>query len=118
MLRPGTLACFILAAVIPLPTPAAEKSPRLRVPEGFVIEKVAGEPDVVFPRFAVFDDRGRLFMAESSGLDLYAELQALTRKDQIQEMQRRATSLMLEGLERALTRQEFRDLLAFLQGLK
>ena len=30
--------------------------------------------------FACLDDRGRLFVAESSGLDLYAELQALTRR--------------------------------------
>jgi len=40
------------------------------------------------------------------------------RKDQIQEMQRQPTSLMPEGLERTLTRDEFRDLLAFLQSLK
>ncbi len=55
-------------------------SPRLRVPPGFVIEKVAGEPEVVFPMFGAFDDRGRLFVTESSGLDLYKELQALTRR--------------------------------------
>jgi putative membrane-bound dehydrogenase-like protein len=55
----------------------------LRVPPGFVIEKVAGEPDVVFPMFGAFDDRGRLFVTESSGLDLYKELQALTRKCRI-----------------------------------
>ena len=30
--------------------------------------------------FATFDDQGRLFVAESSGLDLYAELTAGTRK--------------------------------------
>ena len=29
--------------------------------------------------FATFDDRGRLFVAESSGQDLYAELRAGTR---------------------------------------
>ncbi len=34
-----------------------------RVPPGFVIEKVAGDPAVVFPMFAAFDDRGRLFVA-------------------------------------------------------
>jgi hypothetical protein len=33
--------------------------------------------------FAAFDDRGRLFVAESSGLDLYAALAALTRKCQV-----------------------------------
>ncbi len=54
-----------------------------RAPPGFVVELVAGEPDVVFPMFACFDERGRLFVAESSGLDLYAELQALTRKCRI-----------------------------------
>ncbi|HYT89980.1 MAG TPA: PVC-type heme-binding CxxCH protein [Gemmataceae bacterium] len=58
-------------------------SPRLRVPPGFVIEKIAGEPDIVFPMFATFDDRGRLFVTESSGLDLYLELQKLTRKCRI-----------------------------------
>src|SRR5262249_47095113 len=56
---------------------------RFRLPDGFVIEQVAGAPDVVFPMFACFDDRGRLFVAESSGLDLYAELQKLTRRCRI-----------------------------------
>jgi putative membrane-bound dehydrogenase-like protein len=53
------------------------------VPPGFVIEQVAAAPDVVFPMFAGFDDRGRLFVAESSGLDLYKEVQELTRKCRI-----------------------------------
>jgi putative membrane-bound dehydrogenase-like protein len=51
-----------------------------RVPAGFTIEKVSRSPEVIFPMFACFDDRGRLFVAESSGLDLYAELTAQTRK--------------------------------------
>jgi putative membrane-bound dehydrogenase-like protein len=62
-------------------------APRLRVPPGFVIEKVAGEPDLVFPMFAAFDDRGRLFVTESSGLDLYKELQALTRRCRISALE-------------------------------
>ena len=45
-----------------------------------------------------------------------AELQL--RKDQIRELRRSAISIMPEGLERGLTREEFRDLLAFLQSLK
>jgi putative membrane-bound dehydrogenase-like protein len=57
--------------------------PKHRVPPGFVIEQVAAPPDVVFPMFAAFDNRGRLFVAESSGLDLYKELQDLTRKCRI-----------------------------------
>ncbi|HLF92220.1 MAG TPA: PVC-type heme-binding CxxCH protein, partial [Planctomycetota bacterium] len=47
-----------------------------RVVEGFTIEKVA---DASFPMFACFDDRGRLYVTESSGGDLYLELQKLTR---------------------------------------
>jgi putative membrane-bound dehydrogenase-like protein len=63
---------------------AEDKSaPRLRVPPGFVIERIAGEPQVVFPMFSVFDDHGRLFVTESSGLDLYFELQKQTRKCRI-----------------------------------
>jgi putative membrane-bound dehydrogenase-like protein len=55
-------------------------APRLRVPDGFVVEEVARAPDVIFPMFACFDDCGRLYVAESSGLDLYAELVAQTRR--------------------------------------
>jgi len=40
------------------------------------------------------------------------------RRDQVQEMTRAPNSVMPEGLERAITREEFRDLLAFLQSLK
>jgi putative heme-binding domain-containing protein len=39
-------------------------------------------------------------------------------RDQIDEMRRSSVSLMPEGLERNLTREEFRDLLAFLQSLR
>jgi putative heme-binding domain-containing protein len=39
-------------------------------------------------------------------------------RGEIEEMRRLGKSLMPEGLERAMTRQEFRDLLAFLQSLK
>ena len=63
------------------PTRAGEV--RHKVPEGFRIEQVAGHPAIQFPMFACFDDRGRLFVAESSGLDLYAELVAQTRKCRI-----------------------------------
>jgi putative heme-binding domain-containing protein len=46
------------------------------VPEGFSIVKVA---DSTFPMFATFDDRGRLYVTESSGGDLYLELQKSVR---------------------------------------
>ncbi len=39
----------------------------IQVPEDFVVEPVAQAPLVTFPMVACFDDRGRLFVAESSG---------------------------------------------------
>jgi putative membrane-bound dehydrogenase-like protein len=39
----------------------------LAVPDGFEVELVAGPPVVQYPIAASFDDRGRLFVAESSG---------------------------------------------------
>ncbi len=82
-----------------------------RVPPGFVIEKVAGDPAVVFPMFAAFDDRGRLFVAESSGLDLYAELTALTRKCRVSLLEDR------DGDGRFETSRVFADKLVFPMGL-
>jgi putative membrane-bound dehydrogenase-like protein len=48
----------------------ATHEPRFRVPPGFVIEKVAGPPLVEHPMMGCFDERGRLFLAESAGLNL------------------------------------------------
>jgi putative membrane-bound dehydrogenase-like protein len=45
----------------------------LRVPPGYVAERVAAPPLVKHPMFACFDDRGRLFVAGSSGHNLNAE---------------------------------------------
>jgi putative heme-binding domain-containing protein len=53
-----------------------------------------------------------LVLRDSSGAEVRL------RKDAVQEMRRLATSVMPEGLERTLTPDEFRDLLAFLQSLK
>src|SRR5262249_53433454 len=53
-----------------------------------------------------------LMLRDSSGAEVRL------RKDQVQEMQRQSTSLMPEGQERALSKDEFRDLLRFLQSLK
>jgi putative heme-binding domain-containing protein len=53
-----------------------------------------------------------LVLRDSSGAELRL------RKDQVDAMNRSATSLMPEGLDKAMTRDEFRDLLAFLQSLK
>src|SRR5439155_854931 len=59
------------------------------VSDGFVVEQAAGEAEVIFPMFAAFDERGRLFVTESSGLDLYAELRASTRKCRVSVLEDR-----------------------------
>src|SRR5262245_32826516 len=81
-------ACLTSAALAAFAGPLAA-APQPRLPEGFVIEKVAAEPHVVFPMFACFDDRGRLFVAESSGEDLYAAMQKQTRKCRIRLLEDR-----------------------------
>ena len=50
------------------PTSAGE-IPAARVPTGFVVNRAAPDGSVRFPMFATHDERGRLFVAESSGLD-------------------------------------------------
>ena len=45
---------------------------RFKLPPGFVIELIAGPPLVNHPMLANFDERGRLFLAESSGLNMRA----------------------------------------------
>jgi putative membrane-bound dehydrogenase-like protein len=42
----------------------------IRVPDGFIIERVAAPPLVKHPMMANFDERGRLFIAESAGRNL------------------------------------------------
>src|SRR5262249_42617997 len=79
--KPGFWLCLAVSLAVTASAPAAP--PQLRAPPGFVVEQVAGEPDTVYPMFGCFDDRGRLFVAESSGLDLYKEISALTRKCRI-----------------------------------
>ncbi len=42
---------------------------RFRLPEGFTIELAAGQPLVVYPICADFDEKGRLYVSEASGTD-------------------------------------------------
>jgi putative membrane-bound dehydrogenase-like protein len=51
------------------PLPPQEAIKRLRVPEGFRITLAAAEPDVRQPIAITFDDRGRLWVAESYSYD-------------------------------------------------
>src|SRR5688500_2187358 len=53
----------------PPPAPPLQLSD-LHVPEGFVVERVAGPPLVEHPMMAGFDERGRLFIAENAGVNL------------------------------------------------
>jgi putative heme-binding domain-containing protein len=81
------IALLVVSLVSTTVTTAAPSPPR--VAEGFVIEMVAGPEQVRFPMFAAFDDRGRLFVAESSGLDLYKEISELTRKCRVSVLEDR-----------------------------
>lgn len=47
------------------PVPVSESAAKMTVPEGFKVTLFAGEPDVVQPIAMTFDDRGRLWVAES-----------------------------------------------------
>ena len=61
------------AQLEPVSPPAVSKgfqAAKLNVPEGFTVELAAGPPLVEHPMMACFDDRGRLFVAESAGLNL------------------------------------------------
>lgn len=61
---------------------------RLHVPGGFVVEQVSGS-GVRFPMFATLDDQRRLYVTESSGQDLYAELQTSVRGCRIARLEDR-----------------------------
>src|SRR5262249_36509497 len=79
--RRGCVSALITAGLLgliftPRATPGAEPGPGvaangLRVPShcppGFVAEGVAGPTLVEPPMFACFDDRGRLYVADSTG---------------------------------------------------
>ena len=56
----------------PQQPPPTDFASRLKVPPGFLVEVIAAPPLVHHPMMANFDERGRLFIAESSGLNLRA----------------------------------------------
>ncbi|MEO8352535.1 MAG: hypothetical protein ABI680_12435, partial [Chthoniobacteraceae bacterium] len=104
------LALCATFAVSPLCAKEAELA-RLHVPDQFTIEKVAAAPAVKFPMFAAFDDRGRLFVAESSGGDLYSELTELKRNCRVSVLEDRDGDGSFE------TARVFADNLVFPMGL-
>src|SRR5688572_33465445 len=58
----GAVALFYTAAGT-----AATGLTALRVPPGFTVERVAGADLVTYPMMGTVDERGRLFLCESSG---------------------------------------------------
>jgi putative membrane-bound dehydrogenase-like protein len=72
----------VLLTAVPK-TAQAEDAPLPRVPSGFVVERAAATGAVRWPMFATQSDSGQLFVAQSSGLDLYAEISAGTRRCRI-----------------------------------
>jgi putative membrane-bound dehydrogenase-like protein len=57
------------------------------VPAGFVAEEVAGPPLVTHPMFACFDERGRLYVAGSSGQDFSMSGRLHARPDVIRRLE-------------------------------
>src|SRR6185503_19212104 len=103
---------LLFAAISLIQSAAAAEAPRApRAPPGFAMSLAAGDPEVVFPMFAAMDERGRLFVAESSGLDLYAELKALTRRCRVRVLEDR------DGDGRFESSGVFADHLVFPMGL-
>ena len=107
---PGMRPISLLVISLLTATATAAAAPPPRVPEGFAIEMVAGPEQVRFPMFAAFDDRGRLFVAESSGLDLYKEISELTRKCRVSALEDR------DGDGRFETASVFQDQLVMPMG--
>jgi putative membrane-bound dehydrogenase-like protein len=63
------VACVSSTHVV-LADDSAFQPPPIQVPDGYVVELAAAPPLVEHPMMAGFDERGRLFIAESAGLNL------------------------------------------------
>ncbi len=60
----ASLTLLSVAQEAPAPFPPKEAAAKMKLPEGFRVKLVAGEPDVVQPIAFTFDDRGRLWVVE------------------------------------------------------
>jgi len=106
---PPLLALLLAAGTAIQGTFGAE--PAFKVAENFSVTRVAGPPQIVYPMFAALGEDGVLFVAESSGLDLYEELQKLTRRCRISRLEDRDGDGVFERA------QVFADQLVFPMGL-
>ena len=76
------LAAFLLAGTLP----AAQfkfANQTLTVPDGFVVEQVAGPPLVERPISGSFDEQGRLYVTDSSGSNEKVEKQAIEKPHRV-----------------------------------
>jgi len=80
---------FAILLVLACPLPSVLAEPAFQVPAGFTIQRVAGPPAVSFPMFGTLDDKRRLYVTESSGNDLYAELKEQVRKCRVSRLEDR-----------------------------
>ena len=65
-----------LVPVENLATAAPQEPVELHAPQGFSVEQVAGPPHTSHPMLACFDDRGRLYVTESTGVNADASVLA------------------------------------------
>ncbi len=103
-------------ALPPAPGPLSPKDEQatFRVPQGFKVELVASEPDVVDPVAMCFDERGRLFVCEmrgypnggvGSGDEKRGQIQCLEDRDGDGDFETRTT--FAEGLRFPMGLQPF-----------
>src|SRR3954466_4970364 len=84
----GIMTTLLAALLLSLQDP--------QVPEGSTIRKAA---DSTFPMFACLDDRGRLYVTESSGGDLYEELKKQVRGCNVRRFEDRDGDGVFESSE-------------------
>jgi hypothetical protein len=64
----------------------AQSDPQFTVPDGFEVQLVAGPPLVERPIVADFDERGRLYVADSSGSNDKTDVQVVERPHRIMRL--------------------------------
>jgi putative heme-binding domain-containing protein len=65
------ICCALIVLAVAHRSEANEEANQgFRLPEGFVVERVAAPPLVRYPLFVSFDDRGRMYVAEGTGTNL------------------------------------------------
>ena len=92
--RPAAIsfALVLLTAAItrvPAATQAGgAEAGQMTVPDGFEVQLVAGPPLVERPIVADFDERGRLYVADSSGSNDKTDVQVVERPHRIVQLDR------------------------------